>query len=455
MTKKIISTLIFCSISICCLPQATLQIGAGASLKLSSGVVVNLNNTSLIVNGTLQQAAGDGTFAFSGNTGISISGSSLPVFDKLVIATGTGNTLSLQNDLSVITQVIFTSGLLDLNNHNLNLGSTGLLMNESDSSRVIGPLGGQVISTATLNAPTAANPGNLGALITSARNLGNTTISRGHAPQVIGGAGTSILRYFDIEPANDVSLNAGLRLEYFDSELNGLHADSLQVWSSSDNITWTNLGSSDRDTSLHYVDVTGIDSFSRWTLSGSPGNPLPLTYLFFNASCSSGQINITWETAQQENTRVFEVERSGDGSHWQVIGSVPAAGNSAVENEYSFADQDPLPGGNEYRIAEYDLTNQVNYTQVIRSTCGVGETCSVWPNPVANTAWVNISSSDKSKAALKLYDSKGALTLAKEVDLPAGNTQYNLDLSGLARGTYELRVDWGTDHHSSVIIVKL
>ncbi len=455
MRKKIIFVLGLCAISARCLPQATLHIGSGASIKLSSGVVVNLNNTSLIVDGTLQQAAGDGTFTFSGSTGISISGSSLPVFDKLVIATGTGNALSLQNDLNVISQVTFTSGLLDLNNHNLNLGSTGLLMNESDSSRVIGPLGGQVISTATLNAPTAVNPGNLGALITSAQNLGNTTISRGHAPQVIGGTGTSILRYFDIVPANDVNLNAGLRLQYFDPELNGLHADSLQVWSSSDNITWTNLGSSDRDTSLHYVDVTGINSFSRWTLSGSPSNPLPLTYLFFNASCSSGQINITWETAQQENTRVFEVERSGDGSQWQVIGSVPAAGNSAVENEYSFADQDPLPGGNEYRIAEYDLTNQVNYTRVIRSTCGVGETCSVWPNPVANTAWVNISSSDKSKAALKLYDSKGALTLAKEVDLPAGNTQYNLDLSGLPKGTYELRVDWGTDHHSSLILVKL
>jgi hypothetical protein len=453
--KTIFFILGLCVIGAPCLPQASLHIASGATLKLSSGAIVNLNNTNLIVDGTLQQAAGDGTFTFSGSTGISISGSSLPVFDKLVIATGTGNTLSLQNDLSVISQVLFTSGLLDLNSHNLNLGATGALMNESDSSRIIGPLGGQVISTATLNAPNAVNPGNLGAIITSSQNLGNTTISRGHAPQVIGGTGISILRYFDITPANDVNLNAGLRLQYFDSELNGLHADSLQVWSSSDNITWTNLGATDRDTSMHYVDLTGINSFSSWTLSAGPGTPLPLTYLFFNASCLSGQITVTWETAQQVNTRLFEVERSGDGSLWQVIGSVPAAGNSSVENDYSFTDKNPLAGSNEYRIAEYDLNNQANYTQVIRSTCGMGETCSVWPNPAANTAWVNISSPDNSKAALRLYDSRGALALVKEVDLPAGNTLYNLDLSGLARGTYELRVDWGTDHHASVIIVKL
>jgi len=92
---------------------------------------------------------------------------------------------------------------------------------------------------------------------------------------------------------------------------------------------------------------------------------------------------------------------------------------------------------------------------VILSTCGMGETFSVWPNPVANTAWVNISTPGNSKAALRLYDSKGGLTLVQEFDLPAGNSQVNLNLTGLARGAYELRVDWGTDHHASAIIIKL
>jgi Secretion system C-terminal sorting domain len=455
MVKNIICLLSSCTVSVCCLPQAYLHLTSGTNIKLDSGVVVDLYNTNLIVDGTLQQSPGDGTFLFTGAMATTISGSSLPVFDKLLVARGTGNTLSLQHPVSVVSQVVFTSGLLDLNNNNLNLGSTGLLMNESDSSRIIGPLGGEVIATATLNAPSAANPGNLGAIITSSQNLGSTTIRRGHQSQVISGTGMSILRYFDIAPTNDVGLNAGLSLQYFDAELNGLNADSLKMWSSSNDSNWMDLGYTDRDTSLHYVELTGIDSFSRWTLYSGPSTPLPLTYLLFNASCLSGQVSITWETAQQVNTRLFEVERSGDGSHWQVIGTVPAAGNSSVENEYSFIDKDPLPGNNEYRIAEYDLSNQVNYTQVILSTCAVGETCTVWPNPVANTAWVNISSPDNAKAALRLYDSKGALMLVKEVDLPAGNTQYNLDLTGLARGSYELRVDWGTDHRASVIIIKL
>jgi hypothetical protein len=432
-----------------------LQIGTGASIKLTSGVVVNLSNTNLIVNGTFQQSAGDGTLLFSGNMATSISGSSLPVFDKLVIAAGTGNTLSLQNDVNVVSQVGFTSGLLDLNTHNLNLGSTGLLMNESDSSRIIGPAGGEVMAAATLNAPALANPGNLGALITSSQDLGSTTIGRGHQSQAIGGTGASILRYFDIVPTNDVSLNASLRQQYFDSELNGFNPDSLQVWSSPDNVNWTNLGFTDRDTALHYVDLTGIGSFSRWTLSSPNGAPLPLTYILFNANCASGHVNIQWETAQQSNTKVFEVERSGNGSQWQVIGSVPAAGNSSVENSYSFTDNSPLPGNNEYRIAEYDLDGRPNYTQVISSSCGIAEPFTVWPNPALNTVWISISTATNSKADIRLYDARGGMILAKEADLPAGNSQFSLNLANLAQGTYELIVDWGANQHSSSKIIKL
>ncbi len=455
MIKKIIFMPIFSGINLCCLSQANMHIASGTTIKLTSGVVVNLNNTNLIVDGTLQQTAGDGTYMFTGNLATSISGSSLPVFDKLVVATATANTLSLQHDINVISQVGFTSGLLDLNGNNLNLGSTGLLMGESESSRVIGPSGGKVFATATLNAPSLVNPGNLGAIITSSGDLGITAISRGHQSQAIGGTGASIFRYFDITPTNDANLNAGLRQQYFDAELNGFDPNSLQVWSSPDNINWTNLGFTDRDTTLHYVDLTGINSFSRWTLSSASGIPLPVTYIFFNASCTSGQVNIEWATAQQSNSSVFNIERSGNNSQWQVIGSIPAAGNSSIENSYFFTDYNPLPGTNLYRIAEYDLDNRVSYTQVIGSSCGVNDAFAVWPNPVSSTVWISISSENIASVNMMVYDARGTLVLLKKTSLSEGNNQYSLDLSNLAQGTYELIVDWGSDHHVSSKILKL
>jgi hypothetical protein len=436
--------------------QSTMHIIAGTGVNLANGVTVNLNNTNLIVDGTLQQTPGTGTFIFSGNAASSISGAFAPVFDSLTLAKGTGSKLSLQQSVSILSQVKFSSGLLDLNNNNLNLGITGLLVNESDSSRIIGPAGGQAIATATLNAPSGVNPGNLGAVITSAQNMGLTTIRRGHQSQAVGsGTGISVLRYFDILPANDVNLNAGLQFQYFDAELNGIDPDSLVLWSSADSVSWTNGGLTTRDTTAHYVMLAGIPAFSLWTLSSGTGNPLPLAYLYFNANCTSGEVRLQWATAQEVNTRVFDVERSGGDGQWKVIGSVAAAGNSAVETDYSFIDKAPLPGNDEYRIAEYDLNNSVTYTQVISDPCTTGEPITIWPNPVAGTLWLNIVTPEAANAMVRVYDNRGTLVLEKETGLPAGNNQVSVNMGDLARGSYEVRVDWGIGHHAAVVILKL
>jgi Secretion system C-terminal sorting domain len=138
-----------------------------------------------------------------------------------------------------------------------------------------------------------------------------------------------------------------------------------------------------------------------------------------------------------------------------VIGSVPAAGNSSIENSYFFTDYNPLPGTNLYRIAEYDLDNRVSYTQVIGSSCGVNDAFAVWPNPVSSTVWISISSENIASVNMMVYDARGTLVLLKKTSLSEGNNQYSLDLSNLAQGTYELIVDWGSDHHVSSKILKL
>ena len=159
--------------------------------------------------------------------------------------------------------------------NNIDLGATGAVNGESETSRLIGFAGGYIQIINTLNAPSSANPGNLGAIITSPQNLGSTTIRRGEQSQANGGgAGSSILRYYDISPATNSGLNATLRFSYFNAELNGLDENTLVLWRSPDNISWSNQGFTTRNTITNYVEKTGIDAFSRWTLSAT-SNPLP------------------------------------------------------------------------------------------------------------------------------------------------------------------------------------
>ena len=242
------------------------KLTSGATLKTTGGVVVTLDNLYLENDGILNQAPGEGRFLFKGNQNATISGTSLPVFDLVEIAKTGGAELALMRNIHIISGINFSSGLFNLNNNTIVLFPNGLLNGESETSRIYDANGGYIEITTALNAPSSANPGNLGAIISSSQNLGNTTIRRGHQSQPVP-AKESIFRYYDILPSNNNSLNADFRFQYFDAELNGFDENTIVMWKSPDNINWTNESFTTRNTIANYVEKTGIADFSRWTLS--------------------------------------------------------------------------------------------------------------------------------------------------------------------------------------------
>lgn len=438
--------------------QNTMKIQSGAVLKTTGGIVITLQDMNLENDGTINQAPGEGTFRFTGSADNTISGTSAPLFDVVEIAKSGSAKLSLLRAIGVGSGINFTSGLIDLNNNNINLEPLALLNGESETSRIIGPAGGYVEIVNTLTAPSSVNPGNLGAVFTSGANFGSTVIRRGHVSQQnVNGSAYSILRYYDIQPTNNSSLNATLRFRYFDAELNGISEPTLVMWKSTDLSNWTNQGFDSRDGSANYVEKSGIDGFSRWTLSAL-SNPLPVTFLLFNVKCESatGRVLVNWKTAQEFNASHFEIQRSEPGTNaWVTIGTVQAAGNSNIEQHYSFTDNNPLPGGGIYRVAEFDVDGRTQYTSLIPAECGSADYLAVFPNPVQETLFVKIHAASGSPAIIRVFDSKGALVREQRNSLMAGTNNLNVDMSRLASGTYHLLVEWGNGQtRKSVKIIR-
>jgi hypothetical protein len=234
--------------------QGSLQTTPGATIKTANNSFIVLDNVHVVNNGSFVQAAGDGTIKFTGNANVNISGSSIAVFEKLNIAKTTNFKVALQQNVNVVGQVNFTSGLLDLNNSVLNLGTTGLVNGETETSRIFTLGNGYVQVINSLNMPVSANPGNLGAILSSTKNLGSVTIRRGHLAQAnVSGTTPGIRRYYDILPAIDNGLKATLRFQYFDAELNGLDESTLELWKQGKK-TWTNEGYTSRSAVNNYVE---------------------------------------------------------------------------------------------------------------------------------------------------------------------------------------------------------
>lgn len=385
-------------------------------------------------------AAGSSAIRFTGNVTSHILGSNLPFFDILEVEKTGGAQLLLQRGINIRTAINFSSGLFNLNGNTIFLTTNATLIGESPASYITGT-SGYVEGSLVLNAPVTQNPGNLGAVISSAQNLGLVIVRRGHQSQTnAGGTGNSILRYYDISSANNTALNATLRFNYLDAELNGLSENTLVLWKSTGSNQWTNEGFTTRDAALNYVEKTGIPSFSRWTLS-SANSALPVTYVFFNTHCENGIVSITWKTAQELKSNYFNIERSQDGRNWTIIGTMPAAGNSITEKTYRFTDNSPLQDGL-YRIAQHDLDGNRQYSVVVRSSCNVKEDIRLWPNPAQSTAWLSITTNTASPVMIKLYDSKGMLMYMQRATLTTGTNQLVVPVSRLPKGMYEVVADF-------------
>jgi len=250
--------------------QTVFRVAAGTTLKTSGGVTINFKDVGLENNGTINQAKGEGTFRFSGKKNSTISGSASPTFAILRIAKTNNAKVSLATNINIVSSVAFSSGLLDLNKKNMSLNSAASVSGESESSRIIGPLGGEVIITVNMNKPTSLNAGNLGAVITSSSDLGQVTIRRGHKVQSGTGMQGSIARYYSIVPTS--SLASTVRLYYLDTELNSKIENQLKFFRSADNgVSWTDQSFTSRDVTGNWVEKTGVTAFNRLTLSSDVG----------------------------------------------------------------------------------------------------------------------------------------------------------------------------------------
>jgi archaellum component FlaG (FlaF/FlaG flagellin family) len=436
--KKNILFLLFCIPAFSFL-NAQLQITNGGELKMTGDALLTLQDINLVNDGIFNQT--EGTIRFTGNTNTSISGNNVIRFYNMQLAKSVGNKVSLQRIISADNEVNFDGGNIDLNGFHLLLSSTSLLIGEDNNSHITTTADGYIEITSTLNNPSALNPGNLGAVFTSAASMGSTRIRRGHKSQVNGyGTGSSILRYYDILPTTNSGLNATLRFHYLDSELNSLDENTVMLWKSTNNASWTNEGVTSRNTTSNFVEKTGISSFSRVTLS-SLNNALPVLFTLFNGKCEGNGILISWRTAQEMNSSHFNVERSNDGNNWVAITTLPAAGSSSMEKNYSFTDNNPGTQ-NYYRIAQYDIDGKIQYTGTLKMSCTATDVFRVWPNPVTESLFVNITTSRPARVTIKIYDSRGALIKAQQSNLLPGNNQVPVTMKNLSAGAYQLIAEW-------------
>ena len=195
--------------------------------------------------------------------------------------------------------------------------------------------------------------------------------------------------------------------------------------------------------------VRGIIDF----FESNGGGLVPVELTSFDAKARGKNVDVFWTTASEKNTDHFIVDRAslvtgkaGDVAtsiEFAAVRTVPAAGSSMLNRDYSISDNGLVAGTYAYRLTAIDKDGARSASQEVNVTIdGEGNgllLADVMPNPVSNSATVAFTLSTASNVQLVLVNTAGqeVLTLVNG-SFAAGTHQASIDAATLASGSYSL-----------------
>jgi hypothetical protein len=180
------------------------------------------------------------------------------------------------------------------------------------------------------------------------------------------------------------------------------------------------------------------------------GETLPLTLLNFSGELIKKETQLHWQTTSEQNTAFFNIERATGNMQFNTIGKVAAAGTSSITKSYSFIDANPLPGTNYYRLKMVDADGKFTYSKTIVINNDAGNAFSVYPNPAKN--YITVQHPVTSSANIQMSDMQGKIV--KTVSAKTNATQTQVEVKGLAAGTYTVTWSDGKQTFSKKLVVE-
>lgn len=412
--------------------QGTLQPAYNAKSVLKGDLIVESIGGAQIVFGA--NTNGSVEFNGTGNQSITMSGTTIPVFNRFMM-NKTSGTFTRNGSLIIGVSMTLTRGIVPssstepvvFNNGATTSGASALSFIDGPVKKIgnqaftfpVGDAG--VFRSIAMSAPSAT---------TDAFTAEFFRSSHGHTDPATYGTGVVTVgscEYWTLDrTTGSANVNVTLGWNTADCSITITDLTKLAVarW---DGAQWINHGNGGTtgNTSLGTVTTSAaVTSFSPFALASiDMMNPLPIELLSFEATSVGNAVALNWVTASEHNSSYFIVERSADLQSFEGIGEVTAAGNSTRTQSYTLRDQQPLSGLSYYRLKQVDIDGSITYYRPVSIEMNIDLVA--FPNPSNADFHLN------AKRDITILDSQGQVCQ----QLISAD---KIDLSGRAAGVYIL-----------------
>jgi len=130
---------------------------------------------------------------------------------------------------------------------------------------------------------------------------------------------------------------------------------------------------------------------------GKVHKTLPISLISFNGNIQNNEAILYWKTATETNNKGFEIEKSVDGNNFSKLAFIEGHGTSTQQNEYSYTDIKLNGGDNYYRLKQIDNDGRINYSGIIKLNYHLSFAYKIYPNPIINEGWLQLSLAEKIK----------------------------------------------------------
>jgi hypothetical protein len=473
-------------------------VGSGITLNLASG---SLNLSGNLVNNGIINAA-QGTINFIGSTNATVSGSGTTTLNNVTINKSSSATLTLSTNVAV-------NGVLNMTQGNVvTAASPNGLLTLGASSAVPGTLtwtSGNIVGPFRRFFTTSATQGNEGlfpvgtatyqryAKVNFTASPGtNQTLTAWYKAGTPMSAGAALYNglplttqdgqliqnysadgYWQIDPTDNnytAPINsANYSIDLYANNLTGMQDPTIcriikaagSNTSSSNHVQWQGCGTHTTiptvtSASAFVINSTSVGGFSWFGAGTSNNQALPVELTSFSGNCADGKVDLEWSTATEHNSAYFQVEYSRDGSVWQNIGVVAAAGNSVQNINYTLTHEQVASGNNYYRLRQVDIDGVEQLYDAIAVTCAAGsdQYIMTYPNPSEQNFQVEVLNENLiGTATLSMVDARGMLIHSELLEVKAGTNLFLFNNTGLAPGIYYVKISKGT--YSSEVVKQV